>query len=54
MSEPTLPRIGKVGSNNQLTIWYTFKSENIEPSTKKSASFAMDFGLDGNAYVTDM
>jgi len=54
MKKPAAPTIGKIDKNNQFTTWYTFKSEDMEPSTGKVAPMGIGFGPDGNAYVADM
>lgn len=54
MTQPAAPTIGKITQQNQLTTWYTFKPQDMSPSTGKVAPMGIAFGPDGNAYVADM
>ncbi|MEM9866551.1 MAG: hypothetical protein AAF765_02605 [Bacteroidota bacterium] len=54
MEKPAMPTIGKIDKENKLTVWYTFKSEQMDKTSGKLAPFGIDFGPDGNLYVVDM
>ncbi|XQF89606.1 hypothetical protein ACOBV8_12215 [Pseudoalteromonas espejiana] len=54
MQTPAVPRIGMLDKNNNFTNWYTFKPQDMAPTTGKIAPMGIAFGPDGNAYVADM
>lgn len=54
MSKPAIPNIAMVDPENNLSLWYQFRSEDMEPQTGKIAPMGIAFGPDGHAYVADM
>lgn len=51
---PAPPKIVKIDKNNELTIWYEFREEDMHPDTGKIGPMDCAFGPDGNLYVADM
>ncbi len=53
IESPAPPKMMKIDKNNELTIWYEFRKEDMHPDTGKIGPMDCAFGPDGNLYVAD-
>lgn len=54
LDAPALPAIAKVDADNNVSVWYTFTKDDMEPTSGLIGPFGITFGPDGNAYFADM
>lgn len=48
------PTIGLINENNEVSVWYTFKPQDLEPTSGVVTPMGIAQGPDGNFYVADM
>jgi len=53
IESPAPPKMVKIDKNNELSIWYEFRKEDMHPDTGKIGPMDCAFGPDGNLYVAD-
>ena len=54
ISKPATPVIGMIDQNNNVATWYTFKQEDMEPTSGTIVPMGLAKGPDGNIYIADM
>lgn len=54
ISQPATPVIGVIDQNNDVATWYTFKPEDMEPTSGTIVPMGLAKGPDGNIYIADM
>ncbi|MEM9101977.1 MAG: hypothetical protein AAGB12_06620 [Pseudomonadota bacterium] len=54
ISQPATPVIGLINQKNDVETWYTFKQEDMEPTSKTVVPMGLAKGPDGNIYIADM
>ena len=48
------PTIGLIDENDRVSVWYTFKPRDLEPTSGVVTPMGIAMGPDGNIYVADM
>ena len=54
LTKAATPTIGLIDENNQVSTWYTFKPQDMEPTSGTVVPMGLAKGPDGNIYIADM
>ena len=54
LTKAAAPTIGLIDNKNQVSVWYTFKQQDLEPNSGVVTPMGIAKGPDGNIYIADM